>query len=66
MKRDINFQAIMFLISAICFGIASYLRKEQNEQLQKEIARLKPYEEMYKVMADSVGNIHGKCFRIGE
>ena len=36
------------------------------DTLTKEIDRLKPYEEMYKVMADSVGNIHSKCFRIGE
>ena len=35
-----------------------------HSDLTKEIDRLKPYEEMYKVMADSVGNIHGKCFRI--
>ena len=64
MRRDINITAICFFISAVLFGISSYLRKEQSYELQKEIDRLKPYEEMYKVMADSISNIHAPCFRI--
>ena len=53
------------ILTAITWFIAGRYSCPHSD-LTKEIDRLKPYEEMYKVMADSVGNIHGKCFRIGE
>jgi hypothetical protein len=34
--------------------------------LQKEIDRLKPYEENFKILADSIIDCHRHCFRIGE
>jgi uncharacterized protein YoxC len=37
-----------------------------SDSLTKEIDRLKPYEEMFKVMADSVMDRHEHCFRLGE
>jgi len=39
---------------------------DKIRELEKEVERLTPYEDMYKIMADSIGNIHAPCFIIGK
>jgi len=57
-------QTILFMTSGVLFMLLHYSSTNKIEELYKEIDRLKPYEEMYKVMADSVMECHSKCFRI--
>lgn len=57
----------IFIISLIpVCGWTIFNQSLQIENLNKQIELLECYKENYLIMADSIQNIHSRCFTIGE
>jgi hypothetical protein len=67
MKRDIIISLLSSTTMAVMlvyFIIVPNTNRIVN--LTKEIDRLKPYEENFKILADSIVDCHRHCFTIGQ
>jgi hypothetical protein len=53
---------ILMCVLFFIWGICSC----DHTNLTKEIDRLKPYEENFKILADSIVDCHRHCFTIGQ
>lgn len=65
----INIEPFLYSISFagvfVLFGL-HFQTSKQIENLNKQIELLECYKENYLIMADSIQNIHVKCFKIGK
>ena len=57
---------LVTLFCVFCFLMGLSLNHDKVENLNKQIELLECYKENYLIMADSIQNIHVKCFKIGE
>lgn len=67
MSIDKMLKLCLFCI-LMMFILLGYIsnNKSQIENLNKQIELLECYKENYLIMADSIQNIHARCFSIGE
>lgn len=67
-KENIIIWSIVCCIWCYVFYISyvAYNQNSQIENLNKQIELLECYRDNYLMMADSIQNIHAKCFKIGK
>ena len=53
------------LLTAVCLTPMMITQNSEIELLTKQLNELECYRDNYLIMADSIQNIHNKCFKIG-